>query len=96
MDNYPPGVTGNEPQISGIWPCGYCGGQHDTGCGLCKDTGVHPEEAFELKEFMQRLETWLKENTDLGHWNVEEADGYLRIYTDLVVYGDYVIQEDDN
>jgi len=21
MDNYPPGVTGNEPEITGLWPC---------------------------------------------------------------------------
>lgn len=23
--NYPPGVTGNEPQITGEWPCENCG-----------------------------------------------------------------------
>jgi hypothetical protein len=25
--NYPPGVTGNEPQITGEHPCGHCGEQ---------------------------------------------------------------------
>lgn len=23
--NYPPGVSGNEPQITGEWPCAECG-----------------------------------------------------------------------
>lgn len=23
--NYPPGVTGNEPQLTGEWPCENCG-----------------------------------------------------------------------
>ena len=25
MNNYPPGVSGNEPQITGEWPCFNCG-----------------------------------------------------------------------
>lgn len=25
MSNYPPGVSGNEPQITGEWPCRNCG-----------------------------------------------------------------------
>lgn len=25
LSNYPPGVTGNEPQITGEWPCENCG-----------------------------------------------------------------------
>ncbi len=39
--NYPPGVTGNEPELTGEWPCGFCGGE---GCWACKN-GIHPEEA---------------------------------------------------
>ena len=23
--NYPPGVTGNEPELTGEWPCAHCG-----------------------------------------------------------------------
>ncbi len=25
--NYPPGVTGNEPELTGEWPCDECGGR---------------------------------------------------------------------
>lgn len=34
LSNYPPGVTGNEPHLTGEHPCGHCGGFgvdfHDT------------------------------------------------------------------
>jgi hypothetical protein len=26
LSNYPPGVTGREPEITGDYPCGFCGG----------------------------------------------------------------------
>ena len=52
--NYPPGVTGNEPQITGEWPCELCdgaggerdpdGGNHHATCPRCKGTGIDPEE----------------------------------------------------
>lgn len=29
---YPPGVTGNEPEITGIYPCYECGGVCDVDC----------------------------------------------------------------
>ena len=52
MSNYPPGVTGNEPQITGEWPCRICGGagyddENEDGkhtCTWCKGTGIEPEE----------------------------------------------------
>ncbi len=25
LSNYPPGVTGNEPELTGEWPCVECG-----------------------------------------------------------------------
>lgn len=25
LSNYPPGVTGREPQLTGEWPCAACG-----------------------------------------------------------------------
>jgi DnaJ-class molecular chaperone len=55
--NYPPGVTGNEPELTGEWPCHEC---HGTGgfiefedghrtvdtCGDCQGKGyVTGEEA---------------------------------------------------
>lgn len=33
LSNYPPGVTGNEPQIAGYPPCGNCGHEaEEHGC----------------------------------------------------------------
>lgn len=29
LSNYPPGVTGNEPEIAGYPPCGNCGHEAD-------------------------------------------------------------------
>ena len=49
MHNYPPGVTGNEPQLTGDWPCPACEGfGSDTGdehrsCWYCGGTGVMPK-----------------------------------------------------
>jgi len=49
--NYPPGVTGNEPQITGEWPCEECGGQgwdeDEDGkhaCPHCDGSGMEPED----------------------------------------------------
>jgi hypothetical protein len=52
MSNYPPGVSGNEPQITGEWPCEECygerGEQDEDGrvltCPRCRGTGIEPEE----------------------------------------------------
>jgi hypothetical protein len=92
MSNYPPGVSGNEPQITGEWPCGYCGGasKYDPNeyCPLCKGSGIHPEEAFELKEVEDRIIKFLNQNTDLGLWIFDEDDdGNFCIHTNLRVYG---------
>ncbi len=52
---YPPGVRGNEPQITGEWPCVECngaGGENDQEnvpqhwiCPRCDGTGIEPEDA---------------------------------------------------
>jgi hypothetical protein len=47
--NYPPGVTGNEPQIAGYPPCGNCAHdaeEHDED-GRCMDPGCPCEEYSE-------------------------------------------------
>lgn len=51
MSNYPPGVSGNEPEITGEWPCVACygeGGDADEdgvhSCAHCRGTGIEPEE----------------------------------------------------
>jgi hypothetical protein len=52
MSNYPPGVTGNEPQITGEWPCQVCGGwgfddENEDGkhtCMWCLGSGIQPED----------------------------------------------------
>ena len=51
LSNYPPGVSGNEPEITGMWPCGECdgeGGERDEDgvqtCPRCEGSGIEPEE----------------------------------------------------
>ena len=48
--HYPPGVTGNEPQITGEYPCDECDGcgydEDEDGkhaCQRCKGSGIEPE-----------------------------------------------------
>ena len=97
LSNYPPGVTGNEPEITGEWPCTYCGGtgyeEDEDGkhaCPLCHGSGIHPEDAIDLRSVRIILEKMF--NTEaLGSIQFgEENDGYLVIYTDLKQYGDCV------
>lgn len=38
--DYPPGVTGNEPQITGEWPCGNCGAKLPEEAD-CPECGAH-------------------------------------------------------
>lgn len=49
--NLPPGVSGNEPQITGEWPCRDCGGagydEDEDGkhsCPWCSGSGIEPED----------------------------------------------------
>ena len=60
MSNYPPGVTGNEPQITGEWPCLECDGEggdreERVACGRCKGSGIEPEE-FDVGYLEQLVE----------------------------------------
>jgi NAD-dependent SIR2 family protein deacetylase len=42
-------VTGNEPHLTGEYPCSVCGGAGDYDdvhdCWMCGGSGVHPEDA---------------------------------------------------
>lgn len=58
MSNYPPGVTGNEPHLTGEWPCIGCGGSGGDRyeaevCPHCKGSGIEPEE-FDV-EYVESL-----------------------------------------
>jgi hypothetical protein len=53
MNNYPPGVTGREPHLTGEWPCPSCDGavvERDPDgpggvtCWYCGGTGIAPED----------------------------------------------------
>jgi hypothetical protein len=67
MSNYPPGVTGMEPQITGDWPCRVCGGSgmKFTECWWCLNGGTEPEEPGVVQ-----LE-------NLAFWNRDEARDYV-------------------
>lgn len=100
LSNYPPGVTGNEPQITGEWPCDLCGGcgyeEDENGknsCALCGGTGIHPEDAWELSEMRKMIEAFFK-NNDWGEVDVgANIDGYLTIDTNLIVLESTVVKE---
>jgi hypothetical protein len=65
LSNYPPGVSGNEPQITGEWPCENCGATlpEEADCPECGK----PMEVLDIKddpEFPSRY-VW-KCNTPMG------------------------------
>jgi len=81
MNNYPPGVSGNEPQITGEWPCVSCdgaGGERDedgvSRCPHCNGTGIEPEE-FEL-EYVEEL----ADEFYTGRYEVESVLAAMRHY----------------
>jgi hypothetical protein len=90
MSNYPPGVTGNEPQITGEWPCDDCGGRGyeededgKSSCPSCDGTGVYPELAWEKSEIIRILKGALTAGgfqADEFEFSIDN-DGYLNIQT---------------
>lgn len=46
--NYPPGVSGNEPEITGDWPCTNCDGDGtedgQSNCWYCGGSGKAPDD----------------------------------------------------
>jgi DnaJ-class molecular chaperone len=98
MSNYPPGVTGNEPQITGEWPCAFCDGaggwMEDEGpdaCPLCKGTGIHPEDAWEFTDIMVTFAEFFKRNNYGGLYIEEDGDGFLTLNTSLRLFGTTVV-----
>jgi hypothetical protein len=91
MNNYPPGVTGNEPQITGEWPCDLCYGlgyelteDGKEACELCGGSGIIPDDAMEMSLIHEELKSILE-----GYepdFDVDK-DGYLYIYTNLKQIG---------
>lgn len=100
MSNYPPGVTGNEPEITGEYPCTSCGGaggwMEDTGpdiCPLCKGIGIFPEDAYMLDDLKKEIKK-LFENESWGNAECEEDDsGYLIIHTNFKIIGEAALYE---
>jgi hypothetical protein len=96
MNNYPPGVTGNEPQITGEWPCEDClgagyfeDGDGPDSCLSCDGSGIIPEDAWGPKELEQDLLKVLGKVFD-GTFNIEEdIDGRLIVFTPYVKTGIY-------
>jgi hypothetical protein len=96
MSNYPPGVSGNEPEITGEWPCPLCGGYRPEveDCSTCKSTGILPEENIWGGDVLQAV-TKLFADNGWGNVNVDEKDGWLIFWTDLKdVGGGYLRVED--
>ena len=97
MSNYPPGVTGNEPQITGEWPCDHCdgaGGWVDDGtCPLCKGTGIYPEDAWPIVEIAKEIREVFKKN-GWGDVEFDTDDEFLALHTNFRIYGDNVRVEE--
>ena len=98
--NYPPGVTGNEPQITGEWPCDYCDsrgydededGKHS--CELCGGTGIIPEDSWNLDDVKDSITKFFKKE-GFGGIEIEYNEDFISIYTDLKVFGETVIRAD--
>jgi len=76
VSNYPPGVTGNEPQITGEWPCYYCDGsgledEDEDGkhsCTWCAGSGIEPDEWPYCRNCYKPLK-------DIATYYINEADG---------------------
>lgn len=75
--NYPPGVTGSEPEITGEWPCPKCGGEGGdredrTKCWFCGGSGIAPEEAPDCPD--------CGTETEFVQEHVEAEPDYERVY----------------
>lgn len=91
MSNYPPGVTGNEPQITGEWPCSECdgaGGDPVEGevCRLCRGSGIFPEEAWPKADLEKEIKEALKKIGIVGLAFDEDDEDFLVIKTNLLTH----------
>lgn len=101
MSNYPPGVTGNEPQITGEYPCDLCGGcgydEDEDGkhsCPLCLGTGIYPEDAWDIMIMNEEIAKVFEEN-GWGKIYIDTDDECLCFHTDLRIIGGSVVLRDE-
>jgi DnaJ-class molecular chaperone len=101
MSNYPPGVTGNEPQITGEWPCDMCGGmgydEDEDGkqpCETCNGTGIIPEDNIDIADVKDALENLFSDN-GWGKVYFEGNDDCIAIHTDLKQVGGSWLRVED-
>lgn len=80
--NYPPGVSGNEPHITGEWPCDECMGEggfpdEDDGyaCEYCEGKGIitGDEKYFHMTYVCPGCDTDVKYNTDMDRWECSDS-----------------------
>mgnify|MGYP001252619288 CR=1 FL=1 len=92
MSNYPPGVTGNEPPITGEWPCDNCDGNgfdvDEDGkfaCPVCNGTGILPEDVVDKGDTERLIAKTLQDVFGKDHpmeFDYDNEDG-------MVIYLDY-------
>lgn len=90
MSNYPPGVSGNEPQITGEWPCDECDGKgfEDDGeskssCDYCEGKGfISGDEKYFSKTYVCDCGGDVKYDENVDDWRCAEMcnDGRPAIY----------------
>jgi DnaJ-class molecular chaperone len=100
MSNYPPGVTGNEPQITGEWPCDECDGmgyfEDEDGkdsCKFCEGTGIYPENGTYAPDLEALIRNKLREVTDEVDFELDN-DGMMVVYLPFRKYGSNYKEED--
>lgn len=58
LDNYPPGVSGNEPEITGEMGCEYCGRENlPYGMTMCNECATNEENCAYCESGVAELHT---------------------------------------
>lgn len=92
MSSYPPGVSGNEPHMTGDYPCSSCGGtggdRDEDGfnaCFMCGGSCIHPEEAPACPECGSLATEWYAD-LDATHQADVDAEHTVASYDDRNVF----------